>query len=150
MARPLEVALDFWAPEKSLCRNSSPGKRSFHRDRNYAILTMLLCTACRINEVLSLKVSHYKIWTDGKETKADIFQEKTKSREEATLPVTALCQQAVNNWLKIRARVMKQIPAEEDQGWLFISESSNMIDNSSFLRVLKRYLDFGDDTRTAT
>ncbi len=48
----------------------------------------------------------------------------------------------VEEWLKVRKRVMADVPAAEDDGWLFISEFGTRMDASKFLKGVKRYIRF--------
>ena len=59
----LRVVPDFWSPAKNPGIRYTPlAKRVFHRDRNYALTLGLLDSACRIGEMLSLKlVSNRKL-----------------------------------------------------------------------------------------
>jgi integrase/recombinase XerD len=130
----LKVALDFWDTSRNAdVKHVGVSKRSFHRDRNFAILLMLLDTACCIGEVLSFQVEDYQPGA------GQITVTKSKGRKARVLPVTPECAAAVCDWLRIRTRIMKQVPKGEDEGWLFISESGRRIDNSSFCKVLHRY-----------
>ena len=59
----LRVVPDFWSPAKNPGIRYTPlAKRVFHRDRNYALTLGLLDSACRIGEMLTLKlVSNRKL-----------------------------------------------------------------------------------------
>ncbi len=58
MSAHLDAIHNYWDEEKNRSVRVFPStRRSFHRGRNYAIIMTLLDSACRIGEVLSLKVT---------------------------------------------------------------------------------------------
>ena len=100
----------------------------FHRDRNYAIILGLLDSACRIGEMLPLKVDDYRA------KERQIVIRESKGREPRTLPVSPEWVDALDIWLRQRTKVMK---GHEDEGWLFVSEFGGRLDEGRFLKSLK-------------
>lgn len=121
---------DYWTPSKNPSARFAPvPKRVFHRDRNYAIVLGLLDSAARIGEMLSLKVDDYRA------KERQIVIRESKGREPRTLPVSVEWVEALNVWLRQRAKIMV---GQEDEGWLFVSEFGGRLDESRFLKALKR------------
>jgi site-specific recombinase XerD len=117
-------------------------KRSFHRDRNYAILLGLVDTACRIGEMLSFKVDDVRL------AERQVTVRESKGREPRTLPISEEWAEALRTWLKVRARVMAR--ADEDEGWLFVTEFGEQMDPLAFLRCLERMRSFAGLPRAIT
>ncbi len=141
----LDALHTFWDPEQNPeSRYCSPDKRSFHRDRNYAVVMLLLDSACRIGEVLGLTLDDYQA------SARQILVRKSKGREPRAIPVSRDCAEAIAEWLKIRARTMESVRKEDDEGWLFISETGTQIDGGRFLKTLKRITDSVGLTRQIT
>lgn len=133
MQKLVAAVRDVWDVEKHPdCRYNSPARRAFNRDRNYAIILLLLDSACRINEVLHLKLDDYR------EKERQITIRESKGREPRSIPVSKDAAEAIAVWLKVRQRAMKDVPMAEDEGWLFISETGRKNDNCLFLKTLKR------------
>lgn len=128
----LAAVQDYWSPAKNPDVRYHPlMRRTFHRDRNYAIILGLLDTACRINEMLSLKVEDYR------EGDRQILIRESKGREPRALPISRELAEAIGVWLRVRARVRVDAP---DEGWLFVSEFGGRADSVSFLKAVKRCL----------
>jgi site-specific recombinase XerD len=129
-------------------RYISAAKRSFHRDRNYALVLLLLDTACRVGEVMSLKLDNWQereMVVKGTKTKVwHVTVEKAKGKRPRSIPVSATGAQAVNAWLRVRSRIMKEVPASEDEGYVFITEMGTRIDEGKFLKALKRIVRFAE------
>ncbi|MES2460489.1 MAG: tyrosine-type recombinase/integrase, partial [Armatimonadota bacterium] len=125
-------------------RYNPSAKRIFHRDRNYAIILGLLDTACRIGEMISLKVDDIRL------EQRSITIRESKGRESRTIPISAEWAATVEVWLKVRRRAMKNVPIGEDEGWLFISETGSRLDEGRFLKVLKKYRAFANLTGKIT
>lgn len=141
----LAAQRDFFDPNKNPdCRFNAPMKRAFHRDRNRAILLGLLDTACRIGEMLSLKIGDLQL----KERQAVIRE--SKGREPRTVPVSAEWCAEVETWLKVRKKIMASVPPEEDEGWLFVSETGTRVDEQGFLKAVKRAARFAGVTDNFT
>ena len=137
MRKLLAVVPDFWNPVKNpAARYFAPAKRAFHRDRNRCILIGLLDSACRIGEVLSLKVND---WSSGAR---QITIRESKGREPRVIPVSPEWAKALEDWCRTRARVMSGVPKNEDEGWLFLSETGTRLEERRFLKNLKDYLAF--------
>ncbi len=136
----LQGILDFYDLTKNptAAKYTSPAKRSFHRDRNYAIELVKLDSACRIGEIFAFKLDDYRMAERGRE----LVIRESKGREPRILPVSPECEAAIDQWLKIRKRVMSNVPPEEDDGWLFISETGTMVDKGNYLRGLKKVCKF--------
>ncbi len=133
----LAATSTFWERDSnSSVRYVNLSRLSFHRERNHAILITLLDSACRIGEILSLKVEDYR------KEEARITITKAKGREPREIPVSEPCAAAIADWLKIRSRVMKSVPVDEDQGWLFMSETGTRLAEHRFLKTLRRITDF--------
>jgi site-specific recombinase XerD len=105
-------------------------RRTFHRERDHALLLGLVDTACRIGEMLSLKLG------DVDRSQRQVLIRQAKGRKPRTLPVSPEWLQALEGWLKVRERLMQG--AEEDEGYLFVSEYGGRMDESSFLKSVKR------------
>ena len=86
--KKLLAAVDtFWDPEQNAdARYCPPGRRSFHRDRNYAIILVLLDSACRIGEILSLKVDDYQASQKQFTVRESKGREPQPSRSPKTVP----------------------------------------------------------------
>lgn len=131
----LKAALDFWDPaENKNVRYAGTAKRQFHRVRNYAIIVYLVDTACRISEATNLQMGDFQAG----ERQVTIRQ--SKGRKPRTLPLRPDTVAAVQAWLKVRDRVMRD--AEEDGVWLFVSEFGTKIEESKFLKNVKAYVRF--------
>ncbi|MBB6050722.1 tyrosine-type recombinase/integrase [Armatimonas rosea] len=130
----LEATRNYFDPTKNPdARFLPPGKRLFHRDRNIAITIGLLDSACRVGELLALKVEDYRI------KERMIYIRESKGREPRALPVSPGWASAMEIWLRLRKKLMSNLPPEEDEGWLFINEMGNQADIHSFRRALKTY-----------
>jgi site-specific recombinase XerD len=139
----LTASRTIWDPERNPgCRFQSARKRSFHRDRNHAVLLGLLDTACRIGEMLNLKVSDFR------EGDRQILVRESKGKEPRALPVSAEWAEAVGIWLKVRVRVMAG--AQEDEGWLFVSQTGSRLDECRFLKTLRQITEFAGLTDQIT
>jgi site-specific recombinase XerD len=133
--RLLQGILDFYDLKKNPeSRYLAAAKRSFHRDRNYAIEIIKLDTACRIGEVFAFKVSDYQKTEKGYE----LLIRESKGREAAVVPVSPDSVEAMHQWLKIRKRIMGKVPEGQDPGWLFLSESGTQVDPGNYLRCIKK------------
>ncbi len=131
----LQTIRDYWDVTKHPeVRYYDVHKRIFHRDRNHAIIQGLLDTACRVGELFNLQVDDYR----AKERQVVI--RVAKGREPRVLPVSATWAASVDGWLKVRARVMKDVKSEDDEGWLFISEYGGRVHEGRFLAAMKSYL----------
>ena len=115
-------------------RYVSKAQNAFHRERNHAVMMLLIDTAMRIGEALSLKVSDY----NAKERQVTITA--SKGREPRRLPLDGHSVAAVEEWLKVRNRVMKD--ADEDEGYLFISEFGGKIDEGKHAKMQRTYVKF--------
>jgi site-specific recombinase XerD len=126
----LKVAHDFWdiSVRKDADR-SSANKRAFHRDRNYAIILMLLDTACRADEVLSLKLEDYR------PSELQVTITKSKGRTSRAIPLSQPTVDAVTTWQARRRKPMRNVANDEE--WLFVSESGSKIAPFLFLRALR-------------
>ncbi len=133
----LSAVHTFWNPELNPeVRFVKASRRVFNRDRNYAIVLALLDSAARIGEILSLKIDDYQI------NQKQITIRESKGREPRSIPVSPDCAEATAVWRKVRDRVMKDVPKDEDEGYLFLSEAGTKIDEGRFLKTLKKYVAF--------
>jgi integrase/recombinase XerD len=108
MQKLVAAVRDFWDVEKHPgCRFNAPARRAFNRDRNYAIILLLLDSACRINEVLHLQLEDYK------EKERMVTIRESKGREPRSIPVSNDTAEAVKVWLTVRQRAMKDVPKAE-------------------------------------
>jgi len=121
--------------QNSNMRECSPSKRSFHRDRNFAIELTKVDTACRIGEVLDFKLTDFQETSPGQR---QLTVTHSKGRKTRVLPLSKVASQAILDWLKVRKRVMKDVPETEDEGWLFISETGTRINDGNYLRGIKK------------
>ena len=129
----LQAILDYYdAMDNPNMKYCSAMKRSFHRDRLYTIIMVELDSACRIGEILDFKVTDYR----AKELQLHVRE--AKGKEPRILPVNRECAEALNHWLKVRNRIMKNVPANEDEGWLFISETGVRVTESNHVRSIKK------------
>ena len=151
----LEAIHNFWNPLKNKSIKAfSAARRGYHRDRNYALVLTLLDSACRIGEALSLKTSDLQQTTvKVKDRDKVIWQitvresgssETTKGRSSRYVPLSDECVEAIQAWLKIRARTMKEAPKDSDEGWLFISETGGRCDESRFLKSIRRITNWAE------
>jgi len=136
----LQGILDFYDLQKNSAavKYTSAAKRSFHRDRNYAIELVKLDSACRIGEIFAFKLEDYQMSVRGRQ----LVVRESKGREPRILPVSPECETAIDQWLRIRKRVMSNVPPEEDEGWLFISETGTRVDKRNYLRSLTKVREF--------
>ena len=58
------------------------------------------------------------------------------------MPVSAESIAAMAQWLKVRKRVMSNVPEGEDEGWLFISEAGTAVNPGNYLRGIKKLCEF--------
>lgn len=132
----LDALLDFYDSTKNptVAVGHSVKNRSFHRDRNYTIELTKLDTCCRIGEILNLKVSD---WQDGQLTIRE-----AKGRQPRVLPISPTLTQALDEWMKVRMRIAGKMPASEDEGWLFISERGDKVDYHSYVKSLRRVVEW--------
>ncbi len=141
----LRSIYDFWNTDKNPeVRYNPPAKRAFHRDRNAAIIVGLLDSACRIGEMLSLKVDDYQA------SARQITVRESKGKEPRAIPVSRDWAEALSEWLKMRSRIISRIPKTEDRGWLFISETGGRLEEARFLKRLKKYTSFASLTDKIT
>jgi site-specific recombinase XerD len=139
VAALLRAIAEYWDPEKHPVSGirSMPGPaRIFHRTRNAAIFMGLIDTACRIGEALNLKVGDVKL------TEASVVIREAKGKEPRALPIGPEWKGALQDWLRVRTRVMKAVPPEEDEGWLFVSETGGRLDEIRILETLRRLTTF--------
>lgn len=128
----LAAMRDYWTPAKNKDVRYVPvAKRSFHRDRNYVVILGLLDTAARIGEMLNLRLA------DVREVERQITFRQTKGKVPRTVPVSTEWLDALNDWLKIRAKVMGGVA--DDEGFVFVSECGTHVEESRFLKTMKRY-----------
>ena len=125
----------YWdVDENPKIRNVHAAKRLFHRTRNYALVTFLVDTACRIGEAVHLGVDDFQA------SERQVVVRESKGREARVLPLSPATIEAIRAWLKVRDRVMRD--ADEDEGLLFLTEFGTRIDESKFLKSLKGYIRF--------
>ena len=80
------------------------GKRSFHRDWNYAILLEQFDIACRIGEMLNLKIEDVRF------AERQVVIRVSKSQKPRTLPVSKEWLRSLTLQLAIRKQVMADVP----------------------------------------
>lgn len=90
----------------------------------------------RIGEKLSFKVG------DDQPAERRITITHSKGRTHRTLPVYPEWAETLETWLKVQAKVMTGVPKEQDEGWLFLSETGSRLSERYILKALKRYLEF--------
>jgi site-specific recombinase XerD len=133
----LKALAEYWNPSINAdARYVPPVKRIFHRERNNTIFLGLLDTCCRIGELLSLKVDDCKL------KEREILIRQSKGREPRTIPISTDWADAIEIWLRQRQKAMGSLPEGEDEGWLFVSEFGQRVDEHHMLKVLKRVLRF--------
>lgn len=136
MKRLINAILSFYeVSQNPNMRECSPTKRSFHRDRNFAIELTKVDTACRIGEVMDFKLSDFQEFKTGS---WQLTVTHSKGRKTRALPLSKVCADAILDWLKVRKRVMKDVLPGEDEGWLCISEAGARINEGNYLRGLKK------------
>ena len=97
---------------------------------------MKLDTSCRIGEIMNFKVSDYSRTEKGRQ----FTIRQAKGRQPRGLPVSSSCANAIDEWLKVRKRVMSEVPKSEDEGWLFMSETGGRGNEGNYLRGLKKII----------
>ena len=118
----------YWDSSKNPeIRFEPPARRVYYRDRNYAVILVLLGSACRIGEMLSFKTDDYD------KAARQVTVRESKGRESRVIPVSRDWAEALDDWLKIRSRVAREMPKDTDKGWLFLSEFGTWIDEGRFL-----------------
>lgn len=129
----LKAVHDYWNPEKNPgMKNIPPTRRLMHRERNYALILMLLDTAARIGEIINLTLDDYRA------AERQILIRESKGREPRALPLSPGAIKAVTTWLRVRDRMISNTPADQVESWLFLSEYGGRMDESKFLKALKR------------
>lgn len=124
---------DYWDGGKNPgVRNMTGPARLFHRTRNAALFMGLIDTACRIGEALYLQVADVKL------SERSVTIRESKGREPRVLPVGPEWAEALEAWLRVRKRVMGQVPPEEDEGWLFVTDTGSKLDEIRVLETLRR------------
>lgn len=145
MSALIRAAHDIWNVEKNPgVRYEDPVSRAFHRDRNYAVIIGLLDSACRISEMLSLKLSDYD------RTGRQITIRESKRRESRNIPVSRDFEKALEPWMKLRSRLTKNMKPGEDEGWIFLTEFGGRLNETQFLKSLRRYTTFANLPREIT
>jgi site-specific recombinase XerD len=133
----LQGFLDYYdATRNPKAKYIPPGQRTFHRTRNYAIEIVKIDTACRIGEIFAFKVGDYQ--QEGKDKQLTV--RKAKGKKGRVLPVSKEGAVAIDAWLKVRERIMSEVPDEDDEGWLFISETGAPIRSANYLRSIHHVL----------
>lgn len=139
----LQASRDFWSlPKNPDVKYHSMDRRVLHRDRNYAVLLLLVDTACRIGEALALKVGDYR------SGEREVRIRESKGREPRALPLSPETAEAIEQWLRARARLMRD--AVEDEGWLFPSETGGPVEPGRFGKAMGGYRDFAKLPRQIT
>ena len=134
MRKLLIAVREYWDVNKNpIVRYEPPARRTYHRDRNYAVILGLIDSACRIGEMLSFKRDDYD------PVARQVTVRESKGRESRVIPVSREWATALDGWLKIRTRVAKDMPKDSDEGWLFLSEFGTRVEEGRFLKSLKKY-----------
>ena len=138
----LQAIQSFYDAEKNAksAKGHSALNRSFHRDLTYAIELVKLDSACRIGEILNFKLSDYGSTDKGRQ----LTVRASKGREPRTLPLSKTTTDAIDEWIKMRTRIMKDTPADQDEKWLFISEAGTRLNEGNYLRSLKKIVRWAD------
>lgn len=108
-------------------------RREFMAARNFAVVTLLADSLCRIGELLALDVTDYKpdaLRLVIREAKADT------SRDALISPSGAL---AVEHWLKVRRKVLSTVKEANQPPHLFIDEFAQRVTYSTFENWWGRY-----------
>lgn len=130
MALLLEGVQRFWDPVAHPgAKNWHEKKRTFHLKREYALLLLLIDSACRIGETLHLTCDDLQ----GKQ----ITVTQTKSRKTRYIPLSKETVTALNEWKVQRSVLLKDVPEAERENWLFLSETGGRMDEHVFLQSLK-------------
>ena len=133
ISRLLEAIPAYWDLKRHpAIKNVPPRVRTFHRERNGAIIHGLLDTACRIGEILALKMDDVRL------AEGTVVFRETKGKEPRTIPISSEWREVLEEWLNLRTRVMQAVPKEEDPGWIFVSEGGSRVDKRAFLHALRR------------
>lgn len=134
--RLLRAVQEFYDPARnfSSAKGHSASNRSFHRERTYTVELTKLDSACRIGEIFNLTCSDYEPTTQ------QLTIRTSKGREPRVLPVSDTLAAALKGWLKVRSRVMRDVPPSEDEGWLFISEAGTRVNEGNYLRGIKKII----------
>ena len=109
-----------------------------------SIILGLLDTAARIGEILNLKVDDYS------PSERQIVIRESKGKEPRVLPISSEWAAALTTWLKVRQRIMINVPKGQDEGWLFISEFGGKMDERHFLRALRKVTGWAGLTENIT
>jgi integrase/recombinase XerD len=129
----LSALTTYWSLQQNPDMKFIPAsRRSFFRERNACLVLGLLDTACRIGEMLSLKVEDVRL------QERQVLIRESKGREPRALPISAEWAQALAVWLKVRERIMRNAEPGTDEGYVFISEYGGRMDESLFLKTLRR------------
>lgn len=133
-----------WDPrENRKIRFMAKEVRHFLRVRDYAIVSLLIETGCRLGEALSLVLS------DLDREACRITFTKTKSKDNRTVPITSALLTAMQPWLILRERIERDARGDEARGQerrcgatLFITQTGGAVDVSAFGKSFRGYLDF--------
>lgn len=139
----LQAARDFWDPRKNAqARFNCVRKRTFHRERAYALLLGLVDTSCRIGEVLHLTQDNVQ----GRQ----ITVTNTKSKKTRYIPLSKETVAALAEWKGRRAVLLADVPRDEREEWLFLSETGGRMDEHTFLASLKSVVNYAGLNRKIT
>ena len=135
MGRLLEAIQDFWDPiTHPGAKNWHEEKRTFHLRREYALLLLMIDSACRIGEVLHLTQDSVQ----GKQ----ITVTNTKSKRTRYIPLSKETLTALTAWKTQRTAMLKDVPRDEREDWLFLSETGGRMNEHVFLQSLKSRVAF--------
>lgn len=137
VAKLVQALRDYYDPDKNPpIKNVHPMKRAFHREKNRAIVIGLLDSACRIGELLALDMADLRL------PDREVTFRVTKGREPRTVPVSASWCREVEAWVKVRDKVMRDVPPGSDPGTVFISETGGTVDYNDFCRAFRAVAKF--------
>ena len=100
--------------------------RTFHSRRNYAIVTGLLDTGCRIGEMLNAT------WADVDTATLQIVFRQTKTDTPRIVPISAEWADALSAWKRVRPHSANEL--------IFVNENGGRIDVSTFSRIFRGYV----------
>jgi integrase/recombinase XerD len=130
MVKLLDAIQGFWDPiTHPGAKNWHEAKRTFHRNREYALLLLLIDSACRIGEVLHLTRDNVQA--------RQITVTNTKSRKTRYIPLSKETITALKDWSVQRTELLKDVAVNEREEWLFLSETGGRMDEHVFLQSLK-------------
>lgn len=122
---PVYLTLD----ESKKLLNAAENHVGRNQERDFCILTFFLNTGMRLSELCSIKINNIK---------GDILVIVGKGQKERTVHLNNSCIHALEEYLKHRDKIKREIIDEE---YLFISEQMKCINKRTVARLVKKFIE---------